>query len=137
MAKSKVPETPAGQQRIPLKEVTITWQRDSAFIGEKGAQLVTLTGEQLAPLLGWLTTVAPGNVDAYFDEDMTWRLPRIASAIRTLSDTDNPEEGVEGCSVVAGYLEDLAARIKSFRARAEIAEKAFVTIPTRLPKAVA
>ena len=56
-------------------------------------------------------------------------------AIMTLQDAIDFARSM--AEITAGYLEDLAARIKSFRARAEIAEKAFVTIPAGALKAVA
>src|SRR6267378_1195368 len=48
-------------QPVPLNQVSITWQRDSYFVGEERPQDVKISGVELAAVLTWMTTSTPGR----------------------------------------------------------------------------
>jgi hypothetical protein len=125
---SKVAPIRAASKAIPLSAIRITWTRPAHFLGEKDPVPVTLTGEKLATILGWLSS-HDKNLTLDWFGDVALQQEGLGEILRALSDADAGE--MEPCPIfwtLGRFASDLAARAMAAEDGKDLLAKATVQI---------
>lgn len=120
---------------IPLEAITITVTRDAHYLGEKPGKRypVTITGRQLAPILGWLVRLYPdptAALDMFGDPEQGDLL--LEGAAAALSAGARAEldmgEAAEILDYFSGAIHDYVNRQSARREADSVLREATVTI---------
>jgi hypothetical protein len=111
---TKVSPLQAGQA-VPLDQVSITWHRESYFVGEDKPQPITITGVELAAVLEWMAKEAPGRPTNFGSAEYMARsirgIGRLCQRLAASSTFgDYPGEDAETLDVLGEVLVDYATR---------------------------